>query len=247
MRVKVAVIAAIVCVAVGVGTLRTVSGNKTRQKAQQSITRLEEKERDGTIRLSERVQLAKARGLSHTTAPAPLSLYPQALNPEHLDEVLPRYTVVIARDMESKSLVGTNDLIKSWHKFKIIKTLSTAPPVPSYVTAQPPAELLPLNDDEFLLQRVGGTINLDGVVVTSTEPNVPSFKRSERYLLVLSLDPATRTAQLALGPQSILPVNPDNSLDEKNQEHMLQRALQAHHKNSVEQLRADLQKRGPAR
>jgi hypothetical protein len=104
-------------------------------------------------------------------------------------------------------------------------------------------ELLPVGEDEFLLQRVGGTVNIDGVEVTSAEPNVPAFQKSQRYLLVLSLDPTSRVAQLALGPQSILPIKADNSLDEKNREHILQRTLQAHHKNSVEQLKTDIQGR----
>ena len=74
---------------------------------------------------------------------------------------------------------------------------------------------------------------------------MPAFQPSGKYLLVLSLDPASRVAQLALGPQSILPLKPDNTADVKNQEHMLQRLLQTYHKNSVDQLTSDLRQRKP--
>ena len=243
MRIKILAVFALVAALVAIGVIRNVSGKRLQLRDQQKISKLEEKQRTGTIKLAERVELAKAKGETQVDAPGMLSLYPQALNLEDLENILPRYTVVIAKDIRQVGVIEQNESIRSWHKFRILKLLSEAPPVPSYVETKAPTQLLPVNDGEFLMQRIGGTINIEGVEVRSAEPNVPAFQPSGKYLLVLSLDPASRVAQLALGPQSILPLKPDNTADVKNQEHMLQRLLQTYHKNSVDQLTSDLRQR----
>ena len=155
MRIKILAVFAFVAVLVAIGVIRNVSGKRLQLRDQQKISKLEEKQRAGTIKLTERVELAKAKGETQVDAPGMLSLYPQALNLEDLENILPRYTVVIAKDIRQVGVIEQNDSIRSWHKFRILKLLSEAPPVPSYVETKAPAQLQPVSDDEFLVQRVG--------------------------------------------------------------------------------------------
>lgn len=235
-------IAFIAIILVLIGALVSAARRTPQQLLQQQLAELQEKEKSGRIKLSERVQLAKARGKDKIAIPGTVSLYPSATSPEELNQILSHYTVVIAQPIGQKGYVGSEEAIRSWHKFKILKTISQAPPAPAYASLTPPEELLPVGDDEFLVHRAGGTVMIEGVEVTAPEEGVPAFRKSQKYLLVLSLDPNTRIAQIALGDQSILPIKPDNTLyTDKHQEHILQRALREYHGNSIERLTANMQ------
>lgn len=58
------------------------------------------------------------------------------------------------------------------------------------VVDTPPAELYPLADDEILIWKTGGTVEIDGMEIEMAELNVPPYELSKKYLLVLALDPA---------------------------------------------------------
>lgn len=130
----------------------------------------------------------------------------------------------------------------SWYKFRTIDVISQAPPRQSFVERQIPDRLRQLRDDEFLIPLEGGVALLDGVKVTQHDATIPRFKKSQKYLLLLSLNPATRIAELALGPQSILPVNADHSFDKRMNPHLLQLAIVKFHNGSMDQLKRNIHK-----
>ena len=203
---------------------------------------LEDKEKRNSLTINERVELAKIRGKKQVAAPALVTLQPIAQSVEELDQLLPKYTVLLAEHLDEFGYFSDSRTIVSWHRFKIIDVLSNAPPQPSYVNREIPGELLPVKEDEFLVATAGGTATLDGIEVTQNDQSLPRFKEGKRYLLLLSLNPSTRIAELTLGPQSILPVNADNSLDSNANQHMLQQAIRKFHNSSLDQLRRNIHK-----
>ena len=245
---KFKIIAFIAAILLLAGALVVAARRAPQQLLQQQLAELQEKEKSGRIKLSERARLAKARGEDEVTIPGTVSLYPTATSPEELNQILPNYTVVIARPVGQKGYVGSEEAIRSWHKFQILKTISQAPPAPNYTSLTPPQELLPVGDDEFLVHRAGGTVTVEGVEITAPEEGVTTFRKSQKYLLVLSLNPDTRIAQIALGGQSVLPIQPDDTpYADKHQGHILQRTLREFHENSVERLAAHVGARSGSR
>ncbi len=238
MKTKLVALAAVILVLTIVAIIRTAPGGR-QQPSQREIAELEEKERRGRISFDERVQLARARGEQRIVMPANMTLYPVARSADELAELLPRYTVVIARPLEERSYITGENVIGSWHKFKIVETLAQAPPLPAYASRTIPQELLPIAEDEFVVHREGGTVTVNGVEVTQNDSSIPPFQASPRYMLLLSLDPTTRIGELPLGPHGILPINPDNSLDARREGHPLQQVVRNRHSGSIERLRAD--------
>ena len=241
MKTRVIVLTAVFLVA-AIGVIVVVASRR-QDPADRRIAELEEKEKKGVrIRLVERVELAKAKGKTEIKLPGMSVLHPTVRGPEELQQLLPNYTVVIAEPIKEKGYVGFEDLISSWDKFRILQTLSQAPPTVNYSAATPPDELLPVAENEFLVHRSGGIVTLDGVkVVAGSEHGESSFHKSQKYLLVLSLDPNTRIAQMAFGPQGILPLRADGELlVNKYQDNMLRRVLENYYGDSVDRLATSL-------
>lgn len=237
-------IALLVLALTAIGCVKSVTNNQ-QQVSPPNLAELEEKEKRHQLTFKEHAQLAKARGKQKVLLPGYAVLYPVAQTPNELNQYLLEYTIVIAELIEVKGYIHADKYggsIYSWCKLKIIGMLSQAPPRPSYVSRQVPDELLPVNDDEFVMIRSGGTVTVDGVEITINDQDVPAFRKSQRYLLLLSLDPSTKIAELALGPQSMLPINSDNTLDVKRDGHILQRVLRAYYGNSIEQLKRKLER-----
>jgi len=178
--------------------------------------------------------------------PALRNLYPVAQSQEELDQLLLKYSVVVAEPTQVIGYIfsdGTSEKIDTWYKFKIIARYSQAPPVLSYVSWEVPSELYPITSDEFVMGRPGGTVTIDGVEITQNDEGVPAFRKSQRYLLLVSLNPSTQISELHLAPQGVLPVNPDNTLDKERRDSNLYQVIQVYHGGSLAQLKDDLQKR----
>ncbi len=245
MKTRILILAAVLIAAIGV---IVVVASRQQDPTSRKIAELEEKERSGKIRLAERVELAKAKGKSEIKVPGVSVLHPTVRDPEELRQLLPNYTVVIAEPIAEKGYVGVEDLISSWDKFRILVTLSQAPATPNFSTATPPNELLPVAENEFLVHRPGGVVTLAGVrVAAGSEHGESSFHKTQKYLLVISLDPNTRTARMAFGPQGILPLRADGKLlANKYQDNMLRRVIETYYGNSVERLAASLSASSPS-
>ena len=238
MKVKLLITATLVLIIVGIIT----TTSQSQKQFNQQLLELEEKEKLGTIKLKERVRLAKAKGQTRIQGSGMVSLYPVARTPEELNQLLDKYTIVVAQPIAEKGYVDNSENIRSWQKFKILEMLSQALPLPSFVSLTVPEELSPIKDDEFVIHREGGRVTIDGVEVTGSEENIPELKKSRKYLLLLSLNPSTRVAQLVLGPQSILPVKSNDILDPQSG-HILGYVLETFHGNSLSKLKVNLKER----
>lgn len=241
MKAKLVIVGIFLLVVTVVG-IKTTSQNLSNRQ----LKELEEKEKRQSLTIRESVELAKIRGKKQVTAPGFVSLQPIAQTPEELETLLPRYSIILAEVAEhfgylsdSGSGPGT---IMSWYKFRTIDVISQAPPQRSFVEHQIPDRLSPLKDNEFLIPLAGGAAIVDGVEVFQNDQTMPHFKKSQKYLLLLSLNPATRIAELALGPQSMLPLNADHSFDAKMNPHMLQHTITKFHNGSLDQLKRNIHK-----
>lgn len=221
----------------------TRNDSEDTQLSRQQISELEEKERRKTITLRERAQLAKARGEKKVILPAVSSLYMEAASPDELRQRLPEYTVVTAELVGRKSYLQGDGSIRSWYKFRVVDTLSQVPPLPflAPTTDTVHEELIPLRENEFVINRPGGRLTIDGMEIVQREHYIPDFGASQRYLLLLSFDAPRKIGEIILGSQSILPINPDSTVNAEHAEHMLQRTIVEHYGGAVGQLKQALQ------
>lgn len=232
------VIAGVFLLALTVVGIKTTSQNLSNRQ----LKDLEEKEKRHSLTIPESVELAKIRGKKQVTAPPFVSLQPVAQSPEELETLLPRYSIILAEVVEQFGYLNDPRRITSWYKFRTIDVISQAQPLQSFVELQIPDELRRLKDDEFILPSAGGPAIIDGIEVIQNDQTMPRLKKSQKYLLLLSLDPATRVAQFALGPHSMLPVNADHSFDKKMNPHLLQQTILKFHNGSIDQLKRDIHK-----
>jgi hypothetical protein len=192
-------------------------------------------DRGGTYK--ERLQRAKARGdkklLSHGVIP----LYATV----NLDQALEIYDLVIGEFVSSKSFaIDDGGNIVTWYKFKVHETLSEAKRRVSKIDS-PPAELLPLADDEILIWKTGGTVSLEGMEIEMKDLEFPPFENSKKYLLVLALDPVKRAGTVEVGPSGALLVKSDDTLElaTKNRPYF-KREIENRYGASVSKLREKL-------
>lgn len=229
--------------------VRSARRARQQQLPPEQIAKLEEKQKQGRISTREAVQLAKAQGKRRVVVPSLATLYMGTANsPADLDQKLSDYTVVTAQLVNKKSYTYDEAVINTWNKFKVIDTLSQAPPKQTYFSwPAVPEELLPVHEDEVLVHTNGGTVTIEGVEVAQGDADVPAFRQGHKYLLVLSFDPSTRIGWIELGPQALLSINPDDTLDAGNDQHLLQKVISERHGGSINQLRESLRERSHSR
>jgi hypothetical protein len=166
----------------------------------------QQNDRVGTYK--ERLERAKARGDKKMRSGGVIPLYAGV----SFDQALDMYDFVIGEFVSSKSFAIDDDgNILTWYKFKILETLSKA--TTRRVVDTPPAELYPLANDEILIWKTGGTVEIDGMEIEMAELNVPPYELSKKYLLVLALDPAKQAGTVEVGPSGTLIIKPDDTLE----------------------------------
>jgi hypothetical protein len=203
---------------------------------------LEEKEKKDATSLREKIELAKIRGQKKVDAQTTVSLYPVAKTKDEMDRLLSSYSVILVDPIAERGYLSDQQTLQSWYKFKIVDTIIQSAPRRSFAERQIPPDVLPVNLDELMVPLEGGTIVVDGVEVTQRDQSLPRIDKSKRYLLLVSFDPTSRIAELALGGQSILPVNSDNSLNSDSDKHLLQQTIKKFHNGSLDQLKRNKQK-----
>jgi len=203
----------------GVIALNARRKNPPQQRSQQRMIELEEKEKHHRLSLGEVAELTKARGKNHATLPGISVLYPIAEDPDELDQILSRYTIIVGELITERSYVDEHERISSWCKFRIVDTIAQGRLSYSFASRTIPTDILPIAENEFIIPREGGSVMIEGVEIVQHEQTVLEFQHSQKYLLVVSLDPATKIAELALGPQSVLPIKSNGTLDGRQQEH----------------------------
>ena len=180
----------------------------------EQISKLVAKEEVGHLTFDEHIKLAKATGKRKIEVSGIQELYPV---PESLDAALSRYTTIIAKPIQHVSLLVEDGVIATWTKFKVSETLSSVRSNPDLYkhgfAPTPPDDILPVNQDEILVFRTGGTTTIDGVEVTSVQPGLPKFDDNKTYMLFLTFDPNNQQiARVEVGPRGVFEIDDNDKI-----------------------------------
>lgn len=180
-----------------------------------ALKKLQEPARPNSLRWH--VEKAKAEGKDEATVAGDFMDYLGAdASPE---EIISYSTTVIARPVASVTKVSGDSGITTWYKFKVVETLAEgAPCLQRCPDRAPPEELLPVEDDEFVVARSVGTVIIDGVTLSmSRSPaRFPLFAEDKKYLLFLLNEPNDMAA-LLVGPEAVFTVGDDETLESVNE------------------------------
>jgi hypothetical protein len=157
-------------------------------------------------------------------------------HPKPLDEVLDKYDLVVAQPVEVKGYIHEDESITSWYRFRVLDTISRAPDAPP-LPFDPPAEFLPVADDELIVPRSGGTATVEGVEVTLEESGFPEFSLGRKYVLFLQADRARKVARTELGPSGALAVSADGFLEPVGGSQALKRELERRYGKSLSEIK----------
>jgi hypothetical protein len=198
--------------------------------------------------LRARVEQAKAKGQQEVIKPTPIPLLAVVNN---LDEALTNFTVVVAQPVAKVTSMRDDDNLLTMYKFRISERLSS-PPAGTECSKclawiEPPPELIPIGEDEFIAPTDGGTMMIDGVKVINKSQDFPEFSIGQKYLLFLTLDPARSVGMFQLGPKGIFRIKGNDTLEPVNSwAHPLRRDLEVNNGRSLGRLKESIKKRQEA-
>ena len=170
----------------------------------------------------------------------------QVLNPSRssvtdVAEAISLYSLVVAQPVASVA-VENDGTVATWHKFRIIESLTSRPlctecgPLPD-----PPAELGVIASDQLAVPKLSGTMIVDGVTITTEEADFPELLQSQRYLLFVAVDQSKRVATMAIGPAGVYILDENNVLVPVTQNpNHIAAGLVAGYGNSLAQLKSAL-------
>lgn len=226
---------------IGVAGFIKTSSQEQRPITRQWLAKLEDKEKLAKLSRDEKIQLAKARGQKQVVVS---NIVPTFTPAKNLEQALNDYTVVVAKPVEEKSSTDHRGVTSTWYKLKILERitpLKTLDCNPCYQFEQPPQDMLPVADDEVLLHKIGGVQVVDGIEAITLEQDFPPFKKNQKYLLFLSIEPAGKVANIPAGPVGAMQVDDDDQVGSMSgKKYGLQRDIEAHYRNSVLQLKGHI-------
>jgi hypothetical protein len=195
--------------------------------------------------LKGRILDAKAEGLDEVK----LSLLSCGYDIGSLRTALARDTVVLAEAVGKKTLAD-EDGLRTWYRFKIAETLSEKP-MPKYPNydslPDPPNDMQPLGEDEFVILEANGQMEIDGVRVIQRSNGVV-YEDGGVYLLFLHIEPRKRVAvRSGTDPLGVFLVAKDGTFRSYiDRSYPLRDQMASRYGNSIEKLRAAL-KNNPAK
>jgi hypothetical protein len=162
----------------------------------------------------------------------------------NLDYALANYTVLVAEPIQKRSYTIGDYFIGTWYKLRVSETLSQKPFRQCSACRVPPnapADMLPLNANEILILRSGGSYLIDGVTLFATDPDYPDFMLNQKYLLFVSLDSSRSVGIIDVGPVGAYAVNASGNLmpiyESDPGENPIADGLVARYGNNLNQLR----------
>jgi len=211
--------------------------NHNQIERQKLIEKLEKKEDSFGLTLRERARLAKAKGEGEVTLPQGETATWVEFG--SFNATLSHCTAVIARPIAMRTYISKDDNIATCYKFKSVEVLSEAPPSKyPFNSANIFPELLPVREDEFVLCRSGGTVEIDGVKLNAIERRFPPLVLTKKYLVFSEFSKDKKMAALCYGGTSALVINENGTMDTLNgRQNNLKSAVDAQFSNSIEQLR----------
>jgi hypothetical protein len=137
------------------------------------------------------------------------------------------------------------NLIRTWFKFKIIEHLhkSNRKCTSCQSTLNPPVEMPPPSDDEFLVLKDGGTVNLKGIRVTCYDSAFPDLSMSARYLFFISPNPGERNNAVSMGPFGVYEIDSNDEIEPLRKDHPLSHDVKARLGDSMSRVRENLRSR----
>jgi hypothetical protein len=192
----------------------------------------------GTLRAS--IRDAKARGENTVE----LGVIGCGADVGRLQQALSMDTVVLAELVGKKTYADTWGL-RTWYRFKLKETLveHTPPRRLVWMFQGAPPDMLPIAEDEFLVQEANGRIEIDGVTVIQYS-NGARYLENQTYLLFLWIDPSKRTA-ISAGTDALgvfLVDNDGNLTSYVDHSYPLKTDLAKRFNNSVNSMRDALKK-----
>lgn len=153
-------------------------------------------------------QRAQQQGTTSITIPAPRGMFEKISS---LDQALSTYHVVVGMPIASVTQVLDNNHVYTWYKLRILESL-VSHPNPEVPAVSIPEALLPVKANEIIVHVPQGTVTVDGVRITVTDPDSHLLTLHEKYLLFLSPDSSGQFAYLRAGPNSTFLIKPDNKI-----------------------------------
>jgi hypothetical protein len=149
-----------------------------------------------------------ARQLDAIVSPPTMML----ANPESLRDSLLHTTLVLAVPIASAT-AHDHALIYTWHKYRILETLSFQAPLATEDFSDTiPTSLLPIASDEFVMAEVGGTATVAGIRIVMQDSNVPALPAKTRHLMFVLFDSSHKVAVLNYGPNGSFYVDDSDAI-----------------------------------
>lgn len=200
-KIFITILAAIISVSVASSYVRSTS-----QNAQEAARR------KSRYTLRQRAREAKEKGETKLELHGVISMREEFIS---FDDAATKFDLLKVELITGKSLINDeDDFITTWYKFRVLDTLSRAKTSYDFSSTKPPPEMLPIQEDEILIPVSGGTVTVDGVDVSWGEPGQPGvrvFDVSQKYLLFLRLDQASKIATIDLGSTGVFVVGDDDT------------------------------------
>lgn len=184
-------------------------------------------------------QQAKANGKNEADVPALQIEYLGSSPTTDLNKALSVCSVIIAQPIQEETL-AIDDEIVTWYRFKTVETLVAQdfPACPGCDVPIPPKELASISKDEFTTAKIGGTIVVDGVRLTTPYPRFPQFELGSNYLLFISKY-SNGAAELCAGPEGVFTIDSTGNIKPVNgYPHSIKRDIQTKLGNSLAELKA---------
>jgi hypothetical protein len=227
--------------AVGVAGFIKTASQEQRPITQEWLAKLEDKEKFAKLSREEKIQLAKARGEKRVVVS---NIVPTFTQTKNLEQALNDYTVVVVKPVEEKSSTDHRGVTSTWYRLKILERitpLKTLNCKPCYQFEQPPEDMLPVDNDEVLLHKIGGVQVVDGIEAITLEQDFPPFQKNRKYLLFLSIEPSGKVADIPAGPVGAMLVDDNDKVRSMSgKTYGLQRDIETLHGNSVLQLKGHI-------
>jgi|SRR5215216_195376 len=228
MKVKLIAIVVLAAAVVAVGVVRTAST-------------IQKKPVPYKDRLKSYATEAKVKGQQKVVVPAPLVEYLGGAGTISAEQAFASSTVVVAHVISTQSYYS-DDQITTWNKFATDEVLSEAKDLacPGCLPLATPSTLLPLQPGEFLIPKIGGTVNIDGVEVEQPVDSFPAYELNQQYLLLINLYPSGVARTLG-GPVGVFRVLPNAKLAPISEsEHKIRRDFKDVYSNSLDLVRKRL-------
>jgi len=192
----------------------------------------------GTLRAT--ILAAKAKG----DKTVELSLIACGSDTGRLQDALSKDTVVLAELVGQKTYADTYG-VHTWYRFKVKETLVQHPPPPLDYSPfeSAPSDMLPIAEDELVIQEANGRMEIEGITVIQ-HSNGAAYLEGQTYLLFLWIDPLTRTAtRIGTDPLGVFLVDNNGNLTSYiDQPYPLKTDLRRRFKDSVDNMREALKK-----